>query len=292
MTQIDWSKIRKPADLDALPDNVLFDKYETYAGGSSPIIRDDLPDEDVDAAMKWLTIIPDMIGVCLVIGEEGSGKTMFAHALGYDAKYLFTNKRAILDRPPRPLFGRYIPFSTEFLKEELARLQDMAGGNGKVTKDGRWISTRGEVFMRHSVMVLDEFGGRHMGRLTPPNIEPKKSLLSLLSLNRHLQCLFLGVGTELADFDRHFFPHTDYIVTCTRFDPPPYDKEGSNIQIAGRFQKVRFNRDRDGFDPVGEPAYIIINGSQPRDYLDGYAYKDIYHTDNIQAPTISRRMQI
>src|SRR3990172_112750 len=288
---IDWTTIRKPSDIDKIPESVLFDQFETYAGGSTPEIRADLPDEDVEAAIRWLTVIPDLIGVCLVIGEEGSGKTMLVHALTFDAKYLF-GKLDILDRPPRREFGRYIPFSTEFLKEQLARLQDMADGHGKVTSDGKWLSSRGQVLIRHSVIMLDEFGGRHMGRLTAPNIEPKKSLLSLLSLNRHLQCLFLGVGTELNDFDRHFFPHVDYIIGCTRIDPPPYPADGSGIKIVGRIQRVKYNRGRDTFDQVGDASYIGIDGSKPRNYLGGLAYKDIFHTDNVQAPSISKSMRL
>lgn len=182
MTQIDWTKIRNPADIDAIPDEVLFDQFESYGEGITPVVRDDLPDEDIEVAFQWLTVLPDFIGICLIIGEEGSGKSMLAHALAYDGKYLF-NKLAVLDRPPRRMFGRYVPFSVEFLKEQLARLQDMADGHGKVTKDGRWISSRGQVLIRHAVIMMDEFGSRHMGRLTAPNIEPKKSLLSLFSLN-------------------------------------------------------------------------------------------------------------
>ncbi len=290
MTQIDWTKIKRHSDIDKIPDSVLFDQYETYAGGSSPDIREGLPDDDVEAALQWLTVLPDLIGICLIIGEEGSGKSLLAHALAYDAKYLF-GKLAVLDRPPRKLFGRYIPMSVDFLKEQLARLKDMADGNGIVTKDGKWRSSRGDVLIRHAVIMMDEFGGRWMKRLNPP-AEPKDSLVALASLNRHLQALFLGVGTQLNDFSRSYFPHVDYIIGCNRVDPPPWDKEGSNIQISGRIQKVRYNRDRDEFMPLGDPSFIGIYASEPRDYLDGYAYKDIFHTDNIQAPSISRGMAL
>lgn len=287
---IDWAKIKKPSDIDKIPNEVLFDQYETYAGGNTPEIKEDLPDEDVEAALHWLELIPDLIGVCLIIGEEGQGKTLLAHALAFDARYLF-NKLAVLDRPPRKLFGRYVPFSIEFLKENLARLQDMADGNGYVAKDGRWMSSRGQVFIRQAVIMMDEFGGRHMKRLNPP-AEPKNSLISLLSLNRHLQALFLGVGTELNDFDRHCFPHVDYIIGCRRVDPPPYDREGNNIQVVGRIQRVKYNRDRDEFLQLGDANYIAIEASTPRHYLDGYAYKDLFHSDNPQAPTISKGMRL
>jgi hypothetical protein len=291
MTQIDWTTIKNRADIGKIPDSVLFDQFETYAGGSAPDIREGLPDEDVEAAIEWLTAIPDLIGVCLIIGEEGMGKSLMAYALAYDSKYLF-NKLAVLDIAPRSLFGSYVPFSTEFLKEQLARLKDMSEGNGKTTKDGRWVSSRGEVLIRQAVIMMDEFGGRHMSRLTSPMVEPKKSLLSLFSLNRHLQSLFLGVGTQLNDFDRHCFPHVDYIIGCTRVDPPPWDKEGSNIQIVGRIQRVRYNRDRDEFMPIGEPTFIGIAASEPRDYLNGYAYKNLFRTDNVQSPTISKGMML
>lgn len=287
---IDWSTIKRSSDLDKIPDSVLFDQYESYAGGSTPAINPDLPEEDIEAAFRWLTVIPDLIGVCLVIGEEGSGKTMFAHALAFDAKYLF-NKLAVLDRPPRKAFGRYIPFSTEFLKEQLARLKDMSDGNGKVTKDGKWVSSRGEVLIRHAVINMDEFGGRWMKRLNPP-AEPKDSLVALASLNRHLQALFLGVGTEINDFSRSYFPHVDYIIGCNRVDPPPYAQDGSGIKIVGKIQKVKYDRDRDTFYPVGDSTFIGIDGSEPRDYLGGLAYKDIFHTDNVQAPSISKGMRI
>mgnify|MGYP001056513522 CR=1 FL=1 len=68
--------------------------------------------------------------------------------------------------------------------------------------------------------------------------------------------------------------------------------KGSNIQIVGRIQKVRYNRDRDEFSPIGEATFIGIEASTPRDYLDGYAYKDLFKTDNVQAPTISKGMML
>lgn len=289
MTQIDWSKIKTPADVDRIPKEFLFDEYEAYSEGSSPTIDPDLPEEDIEAAIQWLERIPDLIGVCLIIGEEGAGKTLLAHALAYDAKYLF-NKLAILDRPPRSTFGRYIPFSTDFLKEQLARMYMMTQGQGRVTKDGRWLSDRGQVLLRHAVIMLDEFGGSHMSRLTSPMVEPKKTILELLSLNRHYQALWLGVGTQLNDFDRHCFPHVDYIISCERVDEPPYSAD--NIKIVGMIRRVRYNRDRDEFMPVGESKIIGIDASKPRDYLGGLAYKDIFHTDNVQVPTISKRMAL
>lgn len=289
--QIDWTKIKKPSDLDKIPQSVMFDQYETYAGGSTPTIDPNLDDEDIEAAIQYLAAIPDFIGVCLIIGQEGSGKSMLAHSMAYDGKYMF-HKLPVLDRPPRKEFGRYAQFSTEFLKEQLARLQDMADGNGYVSKDGLWVSSRGQVLIRHAVIMMDEFGGRHMSRLTSPMVEPKKSLLSLFSLNRHLQALFLGVGTELNDFDRHCFPHVDYIIGCERVDEPPYDPQGRGIHIVGKVQKVRYDRDRDTFYPIGDAGWIALDGSKPRPYLNGLAYKDIFHTDNIQSPTISKGMRI
>lgn len=288
---IDWKTIKKPSDIDKIKKEDLFDEYDSYSGGSTPPINPKLPDDDIEAAFQWLTVIPDLIGICLVIGEEGSGKTMLAHVLGYDSKYLF-NKLVVLDRSPRPLFGRYVPFSTEFLQEQLARLDDMVTNNGRVMPDGRWVCSRGDVLIRRATIVMDEFGSRWMSRLDSPMIEPKKSLLKLFPLNRHLQALFLGVGTQLNDFDRHCFPHVDYIIQCTRVDPPPYDQEGSNIQIVGRIQKVKYRQDRDEFMPVGTPSIIAIEGSKPRHYLKGEAYKSLFHTDNVQAFPVSKSMKV
>jgi len=94
-----------------------------------------------------------------------------------------------------------------------------------------------------------------MSRLDSPMIEPKKTILKLLPLRRHLQTLFLMVGTELNDFDRHCFPHVDYMIQCTRVDPPPYDPEGSVINIVARIQKVKYRSDRDEFLPDRDSLY-------------------------------------
>jgi hypothetical protein len=291
MTPINWATIKKVSDIDKVPDNEMFDEYRSYAGGDILNIREDLPEDDIEAAFQWLTCIPEMWGFGLVIGEPGAGKTMFAHAASFDGKYLF-GKVAILDKYPRKEYGRYIPFSTDMLKEQLARIEDVVSGNGKITKDGKWVSSRGEVFIRNSVISLDEAGSEHMSRLDSPMIEPKKTILKLLPLRRHLQALFLMVGTELNDFDRHCFPHVDYMIQCTRVDPPPYDPEGSVINIVARIQKVKYRSDRDEFYPVGTPSIIALDGAMPRDYLHGLAYKDLFHTDSAQAITPSKRMRI
>lgn len=288
---IDWEKIKTSADIDNIPDGELYDEYRSYAQDDILDIRETLPEEDVERALSWQEIIPNIWGLALIIGPPQEGKSLLAHALGFDSKYLF-GKLAIVDAQPRKAFGRYLPFNQDFLKEQLARLELMANGQGKVAKDGKWVTPRGEVFLRNATVIMDEFGSKHMSRLDSPMIEPKKTLLKLFPLRRHSYTLYLGVGTELKDFDRHCFPHTDYLINCTRIDEPPYDPNGEGIEIVGRCQRVKYREDRDEFMPIGEPSIIHIDGSSPKEYLGGLAYKDIFHTDNVHAITASKKMRL
>lgn len=292
---IDWAQIRTVADLKNIPKNFLFDDDETFTGGSLLDIPDGLSKEDQQAAADWLEVFPEMWGLVLIVGAAGQGKSLFAHALASDAKYLF-NKVAVLDKHPRPAFGDYLPFDVDMLKEQLARIKDVADGLGQVVtrgKDkGKWVSPRGEVFLRNSVMMMDEFGSEHMARLDPPNIEPKKSLKQLFPLKRHLHALWLGVGVDLNGFDRGCFPYVDYIVQCSRLDRPPFDASGAILNIGARIQRVRYLRERDKFLPIGIPSFMVLNGGKKRTYLRGLAYKDLFHTDNAVSISLSKRMTL
>lgn len=286
---IDWSQIRTIDDVMALGEDDLYDFAPEYDADAVYRLADGLTDEEKDDAEFWKQY---RRGLMLVTGPPGQGKDLFLHMLAYKMKRYFM-MNAILDSKPRKLFGTYIPFSQEFLVEQLDRLMEVSTGVVKdfdpenpplvkphVERDGRWISSRGEVFIRRAVWGLNEFGSRYMYR-REPHQPIKRALLKTFTIWRHLQSLIIGVGTEREDIDGSCFPKVTCEVRMQRLsvlDGRILNPE--RLVFGAMIYPLRYVSATGELMVSGKPQPLVIDADVPKDCLSGYAWKDLFNTDN------------
>lgn len=305
---IDWAQIKTLDDLLKIDEDELYDSSPEYDADAAFTINPALtPDERKDAEF-W-----DQFrrGVMLVTGPPGQGKDMFSHMLAYKFKRYFS-MRAVVDTRPRKLFGTYIPFDKDFLVENLDRALEMERGvpeliaiptkrergqsedefesyiewaereNEKlrafrpyITDEGHWMTSRGEVFIRKAVMLLNEFGSKYMYK-KEPNKPISRELLKMFTIWRHLQSLVIGIGTEREDFNRDCFPKVTAEVKMFRISK-------RRLLFGAMIYPLRYVGATGELMVAGKPVPLVIDGEKPQDCLGGSAWKDIYNTDNAVA---------
>jgi hypothetical protein len=305
-SDIDWTKIKDMEDVQNIPEHLLFDESQALLPSDMLQLNPHLTEEEIEDAFFWKDYNR---GKILITGEPGSGKGITSHMIAYKMKHYF-GKTAIIDTRPRKIFGAYVPFSADFLEEQIDRMSAVEKGCGRVLQDGRWLAfherddedkennrdrIRGEVLMRNSVVLLDEYGNKYMPRLQP-NLRISQDLLKLDNFWRHLHMLTLGVGVSLDDFNRKAIDKSVWEAKCNRMSARWKDKneiKEDDIVIGVYLQAVKWNPATDTLTSAGDTVKLIINASEPRHCLGGKSWKDIYNTDNAQGfeSSISRRKQ-
>lgn len=322
---INWEEIKTFEDIKKLDQNLLYDESRVMLPSGMMRLNPDLTEEEIEDAMFWKSFSR---GKILVTGEPGSGKGIFAHMLAYKMKYYF-GKTAILDTRPRPSFGDYIPFSPDFLEEQIKRMQLMEAGIGKELPDGKWLAfnprteedgildrdnVRGEVFMRNSVMMLDEYGSKYMPRLKP-NQRISQDLLNIDNFWRHMHLLTIGVGVSIDDFNYKAIDKSVWQASCVQSSARA--KQRANLDVndlifSVNLSAIKVNELTGSVESTGNSVRLWIHGSQPQHCLpiipcpecDRHgcakcdstgqrhaAWKDIYNTENVQGwdSSLSRR---
>ncbi len=310
---IDWSRVKTIDDVLKLDEHLLFDDAEQMQPADMLKLNPNLTEEEIEDAFFWKDYNR---GLMLVTGEPGAGKGILSHMISYKMKHYF-GKMAILDTRPRKVFGDYIPFSEEMLSEQVERMSAMERGEGKVDRE-KWIAhmkkeekiideetgkpTRkvriveydGEVFLRNSVVMMDEFGSKYMPRLQP-NLSISQVLLKLFNFWRHMHCLMLGVGVSLEDFNRKALDKAIWEARCVKVTHAIEHRDDPEAIIIGVYlQPIKYNPITDEITKAGNSTPLRINASEPKHVLNGLAWKDIFNTDNAQGfelPSKMRRKQ-
>jgi len=283
MEEIDWAKIKSVEDIKDIDYDILYDTAPIVDTEGLYKLNDGLEDWEKEDAEFWQ---PVFRGLILVTGDAGQGKDTLLHHLMFKAKRYY-NRTVISDTRPRPSFGFYIPFSQGFFEEQLIRMNEVATGTiyeydsdnpplvrPHVTPDGKWISSRGEVFFRRAVVGLNEFGSRYMYR-REPHQPIKRALLKLFNFWRHMQCVIFGVTISKDECDPSCYDKVSCEIRCFRADdrrlvfgydilPFKYISSTGELQYVKRGGKKR--------------AYIVAD--EPVDALGGLCWKDIFNTDN------------
>jgi hypothetical protein len=336
---IDWSRIREVADLQQVDRDVLYDSSNDQSSTIVYQIRDDLTPEEKEDAEFWSKILR---GIVLVTGAPGQGKGVLSHMIAFKMKRYF-KKLVISDTRPRPLFGDYIPFSAEFLVEQLDRQIEVANpfkitsysssvfvGDTEeldpidkrilecvcnnslsldyivrkldmrrsvaekhieklvaddmlmvtefmphVTPDGQWISSRGKVFLRDSIMLLDEFGSKYMYR-REPHQPIKRVLLKMFTQWRHMRTVILGIGTEKDMFDPSCYPKVTCEISVTRVHP-------TRLIFAVHIKPLRYISSTGELEYASKPIIFTLWADEPKDMLGGMCWKDLYNHEQAVA---------
>lgn len=289
---VDWDKIKTLDDLWMIDEDELYDQSVDYDPQLDYILTPGLTVEEIEDAMFWKDFIK---GIVLLTGGPGQGKGMLMHMMAYKFKKYF-GKTVVSDTRPRRPFGAYVPFSEEMLVDQLDRMWEVATGQIKnpqkdeegniipplvkphTTPDGRWVSSRGDVFLRRSITMLDEFA-RYMHR-REPHLPIKRQLLKMFTVWRHLRCIILGIGTERADFDAACFPKVTCEIRTTRII------KSDRLMFKVTIYPLRFIRSIGELEVEAKPIGLILEGDRPRagtgicEELGAMAWKDLFNTDN------------
>ena len=245
----------------------FFDESAGYDEEMDVQLASGLSDEDKKRAMILYRLFNGLWGLCLITGIPGTGKDLFGNYLSYQIKRFFPYKRILRDEKPRKLFGDYAGlFNEDVLAEELARMRALSSGlpisaRGEVLEKAAddWISKRGQVLLKNSVLYLTEFWDYCYKR--NPHKPINKTMGGIHKVKRHLDCLILGSTQQVDDLDRFTcLPWVDWQVICTRSRA---NKTGFIFWV----QKVRYDKRVEILIHTGRPFPIIVDAGKPVSYL-------------------------
>lgn len=248
-------------------------------------------------------------GVMLVTGKPASGKGLWMAVLGYKNKRFF-GRRILLDYKPREAFGLYMPFNESVLVGELEKMREVAatpiarevGRTDKPTRAEmvartdkltraemvalaeKWMSSKGEVYLRGVLMGLDELK-RYFHNRRPHN--PMGITLGhVLTIHRHLDMIMVGATPFKREIDAiSFLPYVTHEVRCS------WGRDGkAHFHI---YQTVWISDQWGGgqLNVKGKPFVMTIDGARPRDELGGLCYYDLYNSKDPKALRPSRSIE-
>lgn len=255
------SSIAEQIDDELFDDTIGYDDEPAVktAGGLTLVER-------VQAATLY-HLFNELWGVCIVVGDPGSGKDLFGNVIAYKVKRYFPWKRILRDEKPRALFGKYAGlFNEEVLVGDLAKMQEVAVGVSAVRKrdvlqqaSDKWVTERGAVLLKDSLLYLVEYW-HYCYRRDPMN--PMNTTMGgIHKEKRHIDTLIIGSVQTIRDLDRFTcLPWVDWRVTCVR----------SRVNLTGFtyfVEKVKYDRRMDMLIPVGVPFPMSFDAGKPRNYI-------------------------
>jgi hypothetical protein len=159
-----------------------------------------------------------------------------------------------------------------------------------VTRDGKWISSRGQVFLKKSVQLLDEFGSKYMNKHEFKSPIQRTLLYKVFPIWRHLDTVIIGMATEKEDLSRFCYPKLTTEIRCSRaldYNNP------DRLLFKVKLYPLRYISAIGEIEYTGKMVPLVLDGDIPRDMLGGKAWKDLYNTKQaigVQAPS-KRRAQ-
>jgi len=245
----------------------LFDESSGYDDETGVRFAEGLTAEERHQATTLYRLFNELWGVCLVVGDPGTGKDLFGNYIAYKIKRFFPWKRIMRDEKPRRLFGEYAGlFNEQVLCDDLSRMRDLSKGLGVVAMDAAlekaaddWVTSTGQVLLKNSLLYLTEYWRYCYNR--EPHNPMNKTMGGIHKEKRHLDCLILGTGQLETELDKKTcLPWVDWKVTCTRSATNP-------TGFVYFVQKVKYDRRRDELVPIGQPFPIAFDAGSPRTYL-------------------------
>lgn len=250
-----------------LPGSDLFDESAGYDSDVSLQLADGLTPNEIKQALKLYGLFNELWGVCIIVGDPGTGKDTFGNYLAYTIKRYFPWKRILRDEKPRRLFGEYAGlFNERVLSEELKRMREVAKGVGIAKIDevmekaaDEWIAKEGTVLLKNSVLYLTEYWRYCYNR--EPHNPMNKTMGGIHKMKRHLDCLIIGTVQLPSDLDKKTcLPWIDWRVTCTR-------SKANKTGFAYIVEKVKYDRRLNILMPIGTPICYPVDAGKPRSFM-------------------------
>lgn len=270
------TKIENPdLDIDHSYRPDLFDYSGGYDEQPSIEFNDNLSDWIIAEAIHFYNLfsIPPnnkLCGTAVGSGNVGQGKDCTFNYIAWIINTAFKNKKLLRDEKPRELFGMYAGlFNEETLAKDMEIMGDIASNKKMTVADktamidaavDSWMTEKGEVMLRDSVLYLTEFWRYHDLRYP---FKPINNMLSgVHKLKRHFRELTLGTIQLMSDLDkRRCLPYIDWHIQFRR----------STVISTGFIGKVykyhyNINTGRTTLSPM--PVDIIkVDGARPVDEL-------------------------
>lgn len=248
-------------------DSDLFDETLGYEDETNVELAEGLTPEEIKQATMLYRLFNELWGLCLIVGPPGAGKDLFGNWLSYTLKRFFPWKRVLRDEKPRKLYGEYAGlFNESVLAEDLARMRAIAQGVG-IAQIGEvmeraaddWVTNRGRVLLKNSVLYLTEFW-RYCYKREPHN-PMNRTMGGIHKQKRHLDTLILGTTQQVDDLDRFTcLPWVDWKVVCARSTK---NKTGFVFFV----QKVKYDKRLQVLISIGRPFPVAVDAGKPRDNL-------------------------
>lgn len=248
----------------------LFDDTTGYDDEVGVRVAEGLSAEETRQAVTLYRLFNELWGVCIIVGNPGTGKDLFSNVISYKIKRYFPWKRILRDEKPRPLFGGYAGlFNEQVLSTDLLRMRMLAKGGKKESTDAfgdalekaadDWVTKEGRVMLKNSLLYLTEYW-RYCYNRDPMN-PMNKTMGGIHKEKRHLDCLILGTVQLPSELDKKTcLPWVDWRVTCGRSRTNP-------TGFVYFVEKVSYDRRLDMLTSVGRPFPIAFDGGAPRSYI-------------------------
>ena len=150
----------------------------------------------------------------LITGEGGSGKDVTSSMFAWKFKRYYPHCKVLLDFRPRRLMGSYYYFNQDFLVNQVDRMAKIANdecADSKAfnEKTKSWMSTDGEVFLKNSIQVYQEYKKYHYKRR--PHNPMGLMLNDQYNIARHLDTLIIGTTVKMNELDtKSCLPHVKF----------------------------------------------------------------------------------
>jgi hypothetical protein len=253
---------RTPKTTEDLYDNTL--GYDEEIGVR---LSSGLSSDDIRRATILYNLFNGLWGVCIVVGDPGTGKDLFGNYLTYRMKRYFPHKRILRDEKPRPVYGPYAGlFNEQVLSSELAKMREIAKGAGVTKIDDilekaadDWVTGAGQVLLKNSILYLTEYWRYCYNR--EPHNPMNKTMGGIHKMKRHLDCLILGTVQLATELDKKTcLPWVDWRVTCTR-------SATNKTRFTYFIEKVKYDRRLDILIATSKPFSISFDAGKPRSYI-------------------------
>src|SRR3972149_873494 len=261
------TKLVLPNECSVLPDDELFDSTPGYDDEAGVELAPNLTEEKRQFAAHIYKVFDGLMGLCIIVGDPGTGKDLFGNYISYKIKEAFPWKRILRDEKPYPLYGRYAGlFNENTIQSDLAAMRQIAQGAGATKIDGvldkaadDWVAGAGSVMLKGSLLYLTEYW-RYVTRREPHN-PINKTMGAIHKVKRHLDNITFGTTQIVGDLDRKTcLPWVDWKVICTHSAKNP-------TGFVYYVQKVKYDMRADVLVPLGRPTPISFDAGKPRSDL-------------------------
>lgn len=242
----------------------LFDETSGYDDETGVRFASGLLPEERRYATQLYRLFNELWGVCIVVGDPGTGKDLFGNYLAYKIKTYFPWKRILRDEKPRKLFGEYAGlFNESVLKTDLAKMRAMAIGH-KITEVAdvldkaadNWVTESGQVLLKNSLLYLTEYWRYCYNR--EPHNPMNRTMGAIHKVKRHLDCLIIGTVQLPSELDKKTcLPWVDWQVTCTR-------SQSNKTRFVYFVRKVKYDRRMGSLEILSKPFPIAFDAGKPR----------------------------